>query len=275
MASYTAVAIAQFAVDPTDPQYVICSIPLADLPVSGTVFSITTSNVVTQPTPVTPPLAAANSTSNSVSDVGPGVTQSLNFISRTQTTITVTAATDSQQTATGNSQGVQQTAFTTPAPSARSRTGDLEGNMTLEEQALWFQYGDEGPGFYVEPTAPANKPEGKKPEAPKPNDEQETSADMVGFEVEPVARPWTEQGQMDVVAEPNVWTTLPGQAFYEASMLPAVTDDANPDKSLPTAALAPVLLLGAGLSASVHRPSEKKASTWWPRWRGKMCRCGS
>ncbi len=245
---YTAVTQATFTVDPSDPQFMICTIPLQDVPVSGTVFSISLSNAVTQPTPVTPPLAAANTgAANTASDINPGVVQTLNFMSRTQTSLTVTATTDSQQTGSGNSQGVQQGVATTDGHRERSSLKDPAGNMSLEEQAWWFQFGDEQPWFFSEPAPPANKPESQKPQASKPNDEGESSDDMVVFQVEPCMRPRSEPWPMGVAAEPGIWTTLPGQDFNEVSMLPAWPDDTDPDKTVPAAALAPVFLLGAGL----------------------------
>ena len=62
-----------------------------------TVFAVSVGNTVVQPTNVQPATVQANTNSDSVGDINPGVVQTLNFISTTQLTLTVSGAQDSQQ----------------------------------------------------------------------------------------------------------------------------------------------------------------------------------
>ena len=122
-----------------------------------TVFAVSVGNTVVQPTNVQPATAQANTNSNSVGDINPGVVQTLNFISTTQLTLTVSGAQDSQQNSAANSQG-SRALSNSSVGRVVDLVGESEAPVDLERQAWWFQFGDDVPWYLLGPSAPPSRP---------------------------------------------------------------------------------------------------------------------
>jgi Nidogen-like len=231
---------------------------------NNTVFVVSLANAVAQPTILTSATARANTTTSTASDVGPGVVQTLSFTSTTQLSVTVSAAEDSQEIRTSNIQGSPSTSS---SPGAGKRLAPLlDGDdQNLEQQALWFQYGDEAPWWLTAPVQQAGKQDTPMPPIPMSGQEDETSLEPSLTLPVAIALPPQAPAQ-GMAAEPNIWATLPEYGFWAGpSPTLRMTPEWNTAAPQPASALAlPLLALGAGM-ATAHRdkPAVRRPGASW------------
>ena len=222
---------------------------------NNTVFVVSVANTVSQPTVLTPATAQANpasSTPGTATDVGPAEVQALAFTSSTQLSVTVSAAEDSQETTSGNIQGSPSTSASSGVGKRLPSANFDPDNQNLEQQALWFQYGDDAPWWLATPPAqPSGKPETPKRSTPMPGPEDETSLEQSSSVPEAVTLPPQETAQ-GMLAEPNIWATIPDHEFW-AGPTPSLRmmPEDNSEGTRPASTLSlPLLALGAGMVAA-------------------------
>ncbi len=222
-----------------------------------TVFAVSVGNTVVQPTNVQPATAQANTNSDSVGDINPGVVQTLNFISTTQLTLTVSGAQDSQQNAAANSQG-SRALSNSSVGRVVDLVGESEATADLERQAWWFQFGDDVPWYLLGPSAPA-KPATPRPQpsAPGGNEESSTNEGVSitdQFMLQP--REWTSLG----VTARQLWPQTSERELPAAAPPAAICLDPVKPQEKPRAAAAavtlPFLVLGERLAAN-YRDKER------------------
>jgi Putative Ig domain len=254
---YVSVPTADYTIGPsaTPGDLQITFIPPFTL-FTGTVFAVSVASPVVQPTPVQPATAQANSTSNTASDVSPAAVQTINFISTTQLTLTVSAAQDSQQTAALTSQGSGAVAAVSGVGRVVTVKDGEVANMDLERQAWWFQFGDEMPWYLIGPPAQQAKPGAANPQVPQPGENDDSFSDGFLFLDESFTVKHEDQ-EMANVSDGRFFPKLSEYEFRTLSVPTFRAAEPRDAEQRPMPALTlPFLVLGARLAEN-YRAKER------------------